>query len=152
MDGTHNVLHQGRTLTTLVVRVNQNEEGVIVAWFIHDSKTIAAYSFFLQTVLKATNYNWSPHHFVLDFEIAERAAVQSIFPQTNITLCYFHLMQSVKRYCTKNQISKNDSKVLRTAVSHLQTTRSRLEYTAQLKVPVLSSDNVNLLGLQTDHD
>jgi hypothetical protein len=71
IDGTHNVI-KGRILTLLVVRVNQQEEGFVCAWFVHTNKTISSYNFFLTTLISASIGRWTPSYFVLDFEIALR--------------------------------------------------------------------------------
>jgi hypothetical protein len=120
MDGTHNVL------TSLVVRIQENE-GFVCAWFVHSKKTASTFTAFLSAVSKAAP-NWKPKKFVLDFEIAERLAVLMIFPNSNITLCYFHLHQSVHKFCKTNQISEGIISLIHKQVKLLQSSRSRVEF------------------------
>lgn len=81
MDGTHSVIQLGRTLTTLVVRVNETDEGIIAAWFVHDSKTTSTYQFFLQVVSAATDHDWRPQ-FV-------RPATLSLLPFSIFLLIFY---------------------------------------------------------------
>lgn len=133
MDGTHNVVNQSRTLTTLVVRVKETEDGLICAWFVHSKKTSSTYAHFLRCVSRAAP-EWKPTHFVLDFEVAERLAVSQIFPTTNITLCYFHLQQSVRRFCKQHQIAQDVTGRIHKAIEKLQASASRAEFIGNLQL------------------
>ena len=55
-----------------MVRVKKEEEGVICAWYLHSAKTSLSYSYFLESVSRATKGNWIPKTFIMDFELALR--------------------------------------------------------------------------------
>jgi hypothetical protein len=140
MDGTHNVLENGLTLTCLMVRVNGGE-GFVGAWMVHQTKTIGVYEIFLRSVSAACGGKWIPSLFVLDFEIAEKVAVLSVFPDCNVSLCSFHLFQSIRRWFQEHQISDEDtqSRIFH-QIQLLQTTTSRAEFAGQCStsLPLLS--------------
>ena len=37
-----------------------------------------------------------PNYFIIDGDAAERAAIRSVFPQTSINMCYFHVQKNCK--------------------------------------------------------
>lgn len=129
MDGTHSVFSNPKTtLTTLVVKVQSSSghsEGFICAWFVHTRKTSSDYVMFLREMQRATSNEWVPSHFVVDFEIAERTAVQAVFPTSFISLCYFHLKQSVQRHLQQSGLSFEMCQIIHTQVKLLQESESR---------------------------
>ena len=138
MDGTHNVLAQSLVLTCLVVRVN-GAEGFVAAWMVHQSKTHETYEFFLRSIFGATR-QWHPAYFVLDFEIAEKLAVMAVFPDCRISLCTFHLFQSVRRWLQENQIAEEAQQTIFHHVKLLQSATSRMEFDGQClaSLPILN--------------
>jgi hypothetical protein len=83
------------------VRVKTKGPGFICAWMVHQNKTTSTYKIFLDTLREACP-TWEPKQFVLDFEIALKLAIKSSFPECLISLCYFHLHQSVTKWIKKN--------------------------------------------------
>jgi hypothetical protein len=90
IDGTHNVVKDGKTLTLILVRVGEKDEGVICVWYLHTQKNTSSYDFLFNTILKATEGEWAPKFFIMDFELAIRKSVN--FIDAKVVLCFFHLL------------------------------------------------------------
>ena len=65
----------------------------VVAEFIIQSESAEQISVAL-AVIKRLNPTWNPSYFMMNYSDAEMAAVQNVFPSTQIFVCDFHCEQA----------------------------------------------------------
>jgi len=74
----------------------------------------AAFALLKQSMPNGFNDQGFPKQFVIDDSEAEKQALQSIWPESKINLCRFHILQSVWRWLwdTNHDVLKDDRKIL----------------------------------------
>jgi len=104
IDGTHGLLEQGMTLTTVLYEIERI--GIPVAWFLHTGKAEDDYVLLLQDLLRETKNLMQPQGIFLDFETALKNALVKTFPQIPIYGDRFHFMQANLRWLSQHKLSE----------------------------------------------
>jgi transposase-like protein len=88
-----------------LIRHPYSGRGIPLAWYITESSDSNAIRTWLR---KLKEDGWEdPKNVILDNDDAEINAIRSIFPQSNVFLCWWHLKYAWRRWIRKN-IEKND--------------------------------------------
>jgi hypothetical protein len=132
IDGTHNVVKDGKTLTLILVRVGEKDEGVICVWYLHTQKNTSSYDFLFNTILKATEGEWAPKFFIMDFELAIRKSVNCNFIDTKVVLCFFHLKQSVTKWMKEYKIEYDDQRFINEKIDLIFHANSREDFNREV--------------------
>uniref|UniRef100_A0AAX7VUA0 ZSWIM1/3 RNaseH-like domain-containing protein n=1 Tax=Astatotilapia calliptera TaxID=8154 RepID=A0AAX7VUA0_ASTCA len=100
VDTTHCVNQYSFPLFTLVVR-DDHGHGVPVAYAIVSNESQKT----LETVLGIVceHFPTSPRAFMVDKDFAEINALQKVFPESAILLCWYHVLQAVNRWLSKSE-------------------------------------------------
>lgn len=74
----------------------------------------AAFSLMKDSVPYSFGGQGFPKQFIIDDNVAERQALKAVWPESNILLCKFHVLQSVWRWLwdSKHNIQNDDRKLL----------------------------------------
>ncbi|KAF0555924.1 hypothetical protein F8M41_016538 [Gigaspora margarita] len=99
IDSTHNTNSKKYFLFTILIRHPHSGHGVPLAWLISEScnsQTIETWLFMLK------NDGWAkPTAVMLDNDDAEINAICSVFPQSKIFLCWWHLKRAWRLWISK---------------------------------------------------
>ena len=95
MDATYKTTKYSMPLFFVCVKTNVCYS--VVAEFIIQSET-SEDIYEALSVLKTWNPNWNPKFYLLDYSDAEIAAVNKLFPATEVYLCEFHREQAWERW------------------------------------------------------
>lgn len=104
---------QTSTVVTFVIG-GSKVGGIPLACLLHTSQTELNYTSCFQLLKKFTpngfGGNGSPNIIMTDDSHAERNALKSVYPNTKLLLCSFHICQAVWRWLcdTKNGVDKSD--------------------------------------------
>ncbi|KAJ8931471.1 hypothetical protein NQ314_015609 [Rhamnusium bicolor] len=105
-----------QTSTCVTFLFTSNKTGAIpVACVLHTAQTEANYTLAFAVVIEAIevhNKKFSPRVFMTDDSEAERNALATVFPNSVLLLCTFHLCQALWRYLweTDHNVKKEDRK------------------------------------------
>ena len=80
----------------------------VVAEFIIQSETTESVYEAL-SILKSWNPSWEPQYYLTDYSDAEIAAVNNLFPRTQVYLCEFHREQAWERWVKERKHGLSDT-------------------------------------------
>uniref|UniRef100_A0AC34RKF9 MULE transposase domain-containing protein n=1 Tax=Panagrolaimus sp. JU765 TaxID=591449 RepID=A0AC34RKF9_9BILA len=88
---------------TLHARFRDTKTTISCLYMLLKRKDTTTYTRVFKIVKKLVG-NQRPTHYLCDFEKAQIKGFHAVYPQAEITGCWFHLSQSVHRYCTKKNL------------------------------------------------
>lgn len=100
MDATHKTTKYSIPLFFVCVKTNVSYS--VVAEFITQSETTECIHEAL-SILKSWNPKWEPQFYLTDYSDAEIAAVNKLFPKTQVYLCEFHREQAWERWAKERK-------------------------------------------------
>ena len=89
------------------VCVKTNVSYSVVAEFIIQSET-AECIYEALSILKSWNPKWEPQFYITDYSDVEIAAVNKLFPKTQVYLCEFHREQAWERWVKEKKHGLSD--------------------------------------------
>lgn len=95
MDATYKTTKYSMPLFFICVKTNVSY--TVVAEFISQYET-SEHIYEALSILKTWNPEWNPEFFLTDYSDAEIAAVNKLFPATQMYLCEFHREQAWERW------------------------------------------------------
>ena len=109
MDATYKTTKYSIPLFFVCVKTNVSYS--VVAEFIIQSET-TEYICEALSILKSWNPKWNPQFYLTDYSDAEIAAINKLFPTTQVYLCEFHREQAWERWVKERKHGLSDTQAI----------------------------------------